>query len=63
MKRGFDRWSLTRLLLIVMGGLAAADPALSALKADSSGWVSVMPPADLEGWSRVPVPPGAPLGK
>jgi hypothetical protein len=22
-----------------------------------------MPPADLKGWSRVPVPPGAPLGK
>ena len=48
---------------MVAGSLAAAAPARSALEADSSGWVDVMPPADLKGWSRVPVPPGAPLGK
>lgn len=46
-----------------MGGLAVADPVPSALEADSSGWIDVMPPADLKGWSRVPVPPGDPLGK
>ena len=28
-----------------------------------SGWRDLMPPADLKGWSRVPVPPGDPLGK
>ena len=48
---------------MVAGNLAAADPAPSALEADSSGWVDVMPSKDLKGWSRVPVPPGAPLGK
>ncbi len=41
----------------------AADSAQSALEADSSGWIDIMPPADLKGWTRVPVPPGAPLGK
>jgi hypothetical protein len=56
-------WCLVWLLLTVMGGLAAADTAPSALEEDSSGWVDVMPSADLKGWSRVPVPPGAPLGK
>jgi hypothetical protein len=45
------------------GSAVAADVAPSALDADSSGWVNVMPPADLKGWSRVPVPLGDPLGK
>ena len=35
----------------------------SAVESDSSGWADLMPPADLKGWSRVPVPPGAPLGR
>lgn len=41
----------------------AADEKPSALQQDSSGWVDIMPSADLKGWSRVPVPPKAPLGK
>ena len=64
--RGIGRWGLAWLLLAVMlpGSLAtAAEPAPSALEKDSSGWVDVMPSADLKGWSRVPVPPGDPLGK
>jgi hypothetical protein len=61
--RKFVRWSLVGLLLAVTGSLAAAAPTPSALEADASGWVDVMPSADLKGWSRVPVPPGAPLGK
>ena len=53
------------LLLAVMaaGSLTAAEPSKSAFEADLAGWADVMPPADLKGWSRVPVPPGAPLGK
>ena len=53
------------LLLAVMaaGSLTAAEPSKSAFEADPAGWADVMPPADLKGWSRVPVPPGAPLGK
>lgn len=48
---------------IAAGSLSAADPTSSALESDASGWVDLMPPADLNGWSRVPVPPGAPLGR
>lgn len=45
------------------GRVAAADPTPSALETDPKGWVDLMPPADLKGWSRVPVPPKAPLGR
>ena len=50
------------LAVATAGRLAAADPAPSALEADPAGWLDIMPPGDLTGWSRVPVPPGAPLG-
>ncbi|MCL4179664.1 MAG: DUF1080 domain-containing protein [Verrucomicrobia bacterium] len=42
---------------------AAAELTPSALESNSSGWIDLMPSADLKGWSRVPVPPGAPLGR
>ncbi len=63
--RALCRGGLGCLLLagIVMGTLAVAGPSPSALEADSSGWVDLMPPAGLQGWTRVPVPPGAPLEK
>ncbi len=63
--RGFKRWSLVCLLVTITVALsvAVADPTPSALEADPTGWVDVMPSADLKGWSRVPVPPGVPLGK
>jgi len=48
-------------LLCVIPVTGAETP--SALESDSSGWVDLMPSADLKGWSRVPVPPGAPLGR
>ncbi len=35
----------------------------SQLESDPGGWTDILPPADLKGWSRVPVPPGAPLGR
>ncbi len=38
------------------------EPIQSVLRTDS-GWIDIMPPADLEGWSRVPVPPKAKLGR
>jgi hypothetical protein len=43
--------------------LSAAAPVPGAFESDPSGWIELMPPADLKGWSRVPVPPGAPLGR
>ena len=48
---------------IIAGRLGAAEPTPSALESDPVGWVDLMPSADLKGWSRVPVPPGAPLGR
>jgi hypothetical protein len=47
-----------RHLLLVFGLLV-----LSALEANPEGWVNIMPPTDLKGWSRVPVPPGGELGR
>jgi len=35
----------------------------SALEADPQGWADILPPADLQGWYRVPVPPGGALGR
>lgn len=51
------------ILLVQVGGSEAEEPTPSALEAEPSGWVDILPTADLEGWSRVPVPPGAPLGR
>ncbi len=42
---------------------AAAPDTRSALEAKPEGWTDIMPPADLKGWSRVPVPPGGKLGR
>ena len=63
--RGFGCWCLAGLLLTVLmaGNALAAEPVPSAMASDSSGWINIIPSADLKGWSRVPVPPGAPLGK
>jgi len=56
--------------LAVAGGLglprataAEATVSPSALAADAKGWVDLLPPPDLNGWSRVPVPPGGKLGR
>jgi len=35
----------------------------SALESDPKGWTDIMPPADLKGWYRVPVPPTGKLGR
>ena len=58
------------LAVVLMGlgatALDAADAAgetKSALENDSQGWVDILPPADLQGWHRVPVPPGGKLGR
>jgi hypothetical protein len=62
----FRRWTPFALLgLVIATGsrLTAAEPSPSALESDPAGWIDLLPPADLKGWSRVPVPPGAPLGR
>jgi len=55
--------ALTFFVLTASAALYAAETAPSALASDPSGWLDLMPAADLQGWSRVPVPPDAPLGK
>lgn len=42
---------------------AEAAPTKSALESDPGGWIDIMPPADLGGWSRVTVPPKGKLGR
>jgi hypothetical protein len=51
------------LVMILIGSKVVAEPVPSALEADPTDWQDLMPAADLKGWSRVPVPPGDPLGK
>jgi hypothetical protein len=45
------------------GQAADAPETKSALESDPQGWVDIMPPADLKGWYRTPVPPTAKLGR
>jgi 3-keto-disaccharide hydrolase len=43
---------------------AASSPETpSALASDAQGWTDILPPPDLKGWSRVPVPPTGKLGR
>jgi hypothetical protein len=35
----------------------------SAWESDPRGWVDILPPLDLKGWYRVPVPPSSQLGR
>lgn len=51
------------LAVATAGFPATTEPPPSALEADPAGWIDLMPPRDLKGWSRVPVPPGAALGR
>ena len=37
--------------------------AKSTLETEPAGWVDILPPADLKGWYRVPVPPTGQLGR
>ena len=43
--------------------LLAAEPTPSALSTTPTGWVDILPGADLSGWYRVPVPPTGKLGR
>ncbi len=51
--------------------IALAAPAFSAsgaetqskLQSEPEGWVDILPPVDLKGWYRVPVPPTGKLGR
>jgi hypothetical protein len=49
-----------RLMCLVSASAAETG---SALQSDPKGWVEILPPADLKGWYRVPVPPTGQLGR
>ncbi len=53
------------LLAFIISPIRADDLAAdkSAFETDPEGWTNIMPPTDLKGWSRVPVPPGGKLGR
>ena len=65
MIRGRSIWVAAGLLAGVLS--AAAKPGAgqggtkSALEADPAGWVDILPGKDLQGWKRVPIPPGGKL--
>jgi hypothetical protein len=50
-------------LLIIKLSAADVGETKSALEADPQGWQDILPPADLKGWYRVPVPPTGKLGR
>ncbi len=53
------------MLSAVTRQLEGADTmrARSALETEPQGWVDILPPSDLKGWYRVPVPPTGTLGR
>lgn len=52
---------LTLLALVVSH--AYADDLADVEEANLQSWADIMPPTDLKGWYRVPVPPGGTLGR
>ncbi|MBI5820710.1 MAG: DUF1080 domain-containing protein [Verrucomicrobia bacterium] len=48
---------------LVPSRAADATPTKNALETDPHGWVDILPSSDLQGWYRVPVPPGGKLGR
>lgn len=62
--RGWSCLVSSCLVAVFLSGApvrAAETP--SAWESDPAGWVDILPGDDLKGWHRVPVPPGAPLGR
>lgn len=53
----------TALLLASSLNTVGAAETPSALESDPTGWVDILPVTGTEGWFRIPVPPGAPLGR
>jgi hypothetical protein len=51
------------VLALVDGRRAWGEESKSALESDPKSWTDIMPPADLKGWYRVPVPPTGKLGR
>lgn len=54
---------LTACVLSLGSRAPEAETSKCALETDPKGWVDILPPADLKGWSRVPVPVNGKLGR
>ena len=48
---------------LLCAGAGRGEETRSKLESDPQGWLDILPPADLKGWSRVPVPPTGVLGR
>lgn len=59
---GLVSLAATRFLSAQLQGAEAAENK-SALEADPQSWLDILPPPDLKGWYRVPVPPTGKLGR
>ncbi len=64
---GFCAWQFAIAFALTVCAISAqaaeGSPQKSALESDPSGWADILPGADLQGWYRVPVPPGGKLGR
>lgn len=63
-----NRMIVASFLMLAAVPVIAAPPVESAknksrLESEPDGWRDILPAADLKGWRRVPVPPGAALGR
>lgn len=64
MRKTIGSAALAMLALTLTTDIPAA-PHAAELAADikPAAWIDLLPPPDLRGWTRVPVPPGQPLGR
>jgi hypothetical protein len=62
MLAGFLALALVGAATLTLNG-AESSPTPSALESQPDGWEDILPASDLREWSRVPVPPGAQLGR
>lgn len=70
MRASFLRRQLLRTSAVLVATVGLAFTATvrgadtpSQLQSDPQGWEDILPPADLKGWFRVPVPPTGKLGR
>jgi hypothetical protein len=57
------RSSLFLATLLFAAGMLAVFHADPVLAAGVDGWIDLTPPANLEGWTRIAIPPTKPLGR
>lgn len=52
------------VIACILGAVSAREAETkSRLQSEPEGWVDILPPVDLKGWHRVPVPPTGQLGR